>query len=346
MNPSLFNVLQHIANEHGEDVLNNPKRVQGLVADMAAGEAKAEKKALAKCFELGFYAEFKNSDEPEQTKAALVARLQREEGFARELSEDSVALIAALADALRPKPETPVENSDVQTGQADGQQPQPESATESARQPISETPEGSLKTRDDEIRQLKETMQKTKSGLIAAIIVGFIAVAVSIGVGVSKYNNLMDAYNGQSRKLTTAETEKSELENLVNSFEWRWSINVTSIKIGNSNNGRQLASPGTSLNARDIRYLTPEITYSSLASRDVTFYVKIIDPDGDIFRNPSISPRGSTYSQQGFVTRGSHQKLGLDGWGNGDRGIYWAGTWTVEVWLEGVCLRSEKVRLN
>jgi hypothetical protein len=70
MNKNLLDILQQIVNEHGEDILNNPKRVQGLLADMAAREPKAEKKALGKCFEMGFYAELKNSSEIEQDKVS------------------------------------------------------------------------------------------------------------------------------------------------------------------------------------------------------------------------------------------------------------------------------------
>jgi hypothetical protein len=102
MNDNLFNCLQQIVNEHGDDILNNPKRVHGLLADMAAREPKPEKKALDKCFEMGFYTELKNTDEPEQHKITFAKRLAYEEGFAPELCEGSVAIIAALVDALRP----------------------------------------------------------------------------------------------------------------------------------------------------------------------------------------------------------------------------------------------------
>jgi hypothetical protein len=108
MNNNLFVALQQMQNEHGEDLFNNPKRVQGLLADMAAHESKAEKKALGKCFEMGFYAELKNSSEPEQHKITLANRLAYEEGFAPELCEGSVAIIAALVEGQRAKEEARV----------------------------------------------------------------------------------------------------------------------------------------------------------------------------------------------------------------------------------------------
>jgi hypothetical protein len=122
MNSNLLNVLQQMINEYGEDILNNPKRVRGLLADIAAREPKAEKKALVKCFEMGFYTELKNTDETEPQKGTLVERLRNSEGFALELCEGSIDIIAALAnlqylksktlktgDTLCPKPGMPME---------------------------------------------------------------------------------------------------------------------------------------------------------------------------------------------------------------------------------------------
>jgi LysM repeat protein len=102
MNTNILTVLRQIVNDYGEDILNNPKRVRGLMADMAAGEPKAEKKALGACFEKGFYTELKNAVEPEEQKITLVNRLHYEEGFDLELCEDSVDIIAVLAGVQDP----------------------------------------------------------------------------------------------------------------------------------------------------------------------------------------------------------------------------------------------------
>jgi tetratricopeptide (TPR) repeat protein len=102
MNNNLIGILQQIANEYGEDILNNPKRVRGLLADMAAREPKAEKKALEKCFEMGFYIELKNSKKTALQKGVLIDRLQNQEGFAMELCKDSVDIITALIQGTKP----------------------------------------------------------------------------------------------------------------------------------------------------------------------------------------------------------------------------------------------------
>jgi hypothetical protein len=103
MNAKLFTVLQRIVSEHGEDILNHPKRVQAMLADMAPHESKAEKKALIKCVEMGFYAELTGTEAPDRN--LLERHLHNEEGFSDDLCEGSIAIIAALVDARRPKSE-------------------------------------------------------------------------------------------------------------------------------------------------------------------------------------------------------------------------------------------------
>jgi hypothetical protein len=78
----------------------------------------------------------------------------------------------------------------------------------------------------------------------------------------------------------------------------------------------------------------------------MTFYVKILRPNGSLMNNTSTSPNGYTNSSKANVTSGNNQKLSLSGWGNNDSSAFEAGEWTVEVWWEGVCLKSEKVRIN
>jgi tetratricopeptide (TPR) repeat protein len=143
-------------------------------------------------------------------------------------------------------------------------------------------------------------------------------------------NNLADVRNRQARAQITS------------------SLNITSMKVGNwstESNG-WITRPGERLTSAEIRYLMPDITVDSLTSGEMTFFVKIIDPWGGIFRNQETSPAGYTYSYTVQVSRKNNQNIDLLGWGKSDESIYFAGEWTVEVWYNGVCLRSEKVRIN
>jgi hypothetical protein len=126
-------------------------------------------------------------------------------------------------------------------------------------------------------------------------------------------------------------------------------IEITSIKAGNSDkNGAWLTRPGTSLSAVKMRYLKPVITYNSNVSMDssITFYWKIIKPNGQLNYNSSISPKNFTYKDTAYINRGTNQSLEFSGWGNSDESSYWAGNWTVEIWYKDVCLKSEKIYIG
>jgi tetratricopeptide (TPR) repeat protein len=141
--------------------------------------------------------------------------------------------------------------------------------------------------------------------------------------------------------------EKLKLKITTSNVKEVSDVNVTAIKVGNSTAGDTwLTNPGGALYASQMRYLSPEITYNSLNNEEITFYIKIIQPDGSLDRNSDISPVGYTYSAKGRVLRGNGQTLRLGGWGNSEVSTYKAGQWTVEVWYKNVCLRSEKVTIN
>jgi uncharacterized protein YgiM (DUF1202 family) len=124
-------------------------------------------------------------------------------------------------------------------------------------------------------------------------------------------------------------------------------IRITSIKAGNVTiNNEWINHPGETLYAQSIRFLKPVIMYDSAMSGKVIFYVKIIQPDGVIDRNPSESPVGYTNSAEVSVTKGESKSLNLSSWGTDNGGSYRRGQWTIEVWYEGVRLRSEKIMLN
>jgi hypothetical protein len=198
---------------------------------------------------------------------------------------------------------------------------------------------------------LKEKLKKTKSGRTAAIWLGIIGVAISIIVGAVNYSEMESRYYNESWRYSRVKSEHDELkakyDTLLADYEKSKSlfgIEITSIKVGNSDkDNRWLTRPGEPLSSARMRYLKPVITYNSTISENTTFYVKIIQPNGQLFYNASESPSGFTNSTTASINRGSNQSLELRGWGNNDQSNYASGTWTVEVWYNNVCLRSEKV---
>jgi hypothetical protein len=182
----------------------------------------------------------------------------------------------------------------------------------------------------DENRKFKESFEKTKSGLIAAIIIGALGIIIAIAVGYNKWK-AMDSL------LWSAYLEGQSL----------LQVNITDLKIGNTDNaGNWLTSPGEALESAKMRYLMPVITLNSVISGNITLNCKIIDGRGIVIRNPSISPEGYSNTTTINVSRSGNQSFKLTGWGNNDQSTYGSGEWTVEVWWNDVCLKSAKIRIN
>jgi RNA polymerase subunit RPABC4/transcription elongation factor Spt4 len=189
---------------------------------------------------------------------------------------------------------------------------------------------------DAENRKIAEDLKNTKSGLTAAIVIGAAGILIAIAVGYNQYN-LMES------RLRQAESDLRQTEPSL------LPINVTAIKVGNTAQDKTwLTNPGERLVSSQMRYLRPVITYNTTLDAEITFYVKIIQPNGNLDYNSSESPKGYSYATTARLTRGNNQTLTLSGWGNADRSNYRAGEWTVEVWYSdaGVCFRSEKVTIE
>jgi hypothetical protein len=122
-------------------------------------------------------------------------------------------------------------------------------------------------------------------------------------------------------------------------------IDITSLEVGNWADD-WIQSPGETLNAQDIKYLRPDITYNSSINAELTFNVKIFDPGYVLSRNTKTSPAGYTYSQDVNVSAGDGNNATLSGWGNAEGGAYYGGTWQVDVWWENVLLARRRVKLN
>ena len=65
-----------------------------------------------------------------------------------------------------------------------------------------------------------------------------------------------------------------------------------------------------------------------------------------VSRNRNSSPDGYSYESKRNITGGKGMSLVLNGWGSENAGTYQAGLYTVEVWCDGLCLRSEKIRMK
>jgi hypothetical protein len=335
MNENLRDTVKQIISQYGVEILNDSKRVNALLNDLAPKEPKGEKKAFIACLMYGFYTELQNTTEDRQLcKIRLAQKLHDDEGLDVTLCADTITLLETVLQSVNEKEseKSPEENAgEVTEPPNPAENTIPETAPAALlNQTIKDAEIERLTTELDQSNQekkaLTEKLESTKVGLAVTIVLGVIAIAISIGVGVNQYNGLMDDYNSLIR--------------IYNS------INVTSIKVGNWNNNQWITMPGGSLSASQMRFLIPVITYDSLINENIYLYVRIINPDGSVNRNPSTSPVDYTYSHVYQVSRGKEKSLELQGWGSDSGGVYSRGLYTVEVWYADVCLRSEKVKIN
>ncbi|MDR0451103.1 MAG: hypothetical protein LBH26_07535 [Treponema sp.] len=394
MNAALLLILQRIIAEQGETVLAEAKRVRAYLSDYGADIPGAEKNALVKCLEYGFCAELKNAlpGTRDAVKDRLARRLRDEEGLDAALCAGSVgALETALFGESPPEPAP--DGEQVTAGEQRGAG----EARPFHEEPPVSTPGGSAVFRNlqgggEEGREaalLKIQLYKTNRGLTAAIIIGILALFISIGIGLYYYNRVKENLDSQVSRYYSLEYRNRELEasyeelrSDYDSFQPRydelqsryntlqsshntlqsqhktlqsnydallknWTISVTSISVGNTDyNRRWITRAGGRLNASEIRYLTPVISYNSQISREVTLYVKIINPDGTVRRNSENSPQGYSYSTEGNVVIGNNRTWELSGWGNSDQSTYSRGNHRVEVWYQGIRLGTASVTLN
>ena len=223
-------------------------------------------------------------------------------------------------------------------------------------------PDENDKNGNGPLEQLRKKAKNTKIGLIVTIIISTIAIII-MGIFIfsldeeadyyymqnntlqNDYETLQRNYRGLNNDYQNLQQNYRALQNDYNSAKSIYRIRITSLRVGNVNNGTWLTDAGSPLYSSAIRYLTPLITYNSDINEDVVFYIKIINPNGTV-KTGSYSPSGYSYSSTVHVYRGNNQSLSLSGFGNSDSSSYYAGQYTIEVWYNFICLASEKVSIR
>jgi hypothetical protein len=349
MNTALLSELEKIRRENGIEAFDDIKLVGRALSKNAAVIAQPEYDVLMLCLMADYHKELIGAGEAlrDSVKESIAERLHGNEGIDAALCNSTLdTLEAALFDENEPvtkekEPEIPDIERLIN---------EKDNFIETLTKENNKLLERLNKEMDKFSRKNLEyetRLEKTKTGLIAAIVTGLAALIISIAVGHSQYDDLRIEYYTLMNSNSQLQTKYDTLMKDFNTSKKIWVVNVTTIKVGNSlGNGVWLTEPGGTLYASKMRYLTPVITYNSLVDRKMTFYTKIIAPDGRLFDNPSISPKGYSNSNEIQVNRGNDKTLRLRGWGNDNDGTYEAGQWTVEVWYNDVCLRSEKVTIR
>jgi formylglycine-generating enzyme required for sulfatase activity len=105
MNANLQDVVKKIIADQGLEVMNDSKRVNAYLNDLAPKEPKAEKKAFVTCLMNGFHAELKNgaADERQLCKNRLAQRLHDDEGLEMALCNDTLDLLEGVLFGEQPQ---------------------------------------------------------------------------------------------------------------------------------------------------------------------------------------------------------------------------------------------------
>jgi cell division protein FtsB len=199
---------------------------------------------------------------------------------------------------------------------------------------------------NEKLRLLQNTAGKLKGWLIAFIVL-FVGTVL---FGIYQYNTVqsqsyqISSLTNRNNNLTS---KNNELTTQLNNVIKNMNVRIDSLLIGNSDkNSNWLTFPGGKLYANQMRYLRPEVTLTSFIPGNLTFYIKKIRPDGSVVIDDVGTNSGFSYSDTINVRQGDNQKFVLTGWGNESSSSYTTGTWEVEIWYNGVCLKSQEVILN
>jgi hypothetical protein len=353
MNTDPLSVIKTLIADQGESVLADARRVRGYLSDFAADISRARKNALVKCLEYGLYAELKNA--PVESRAAvknrLAQKLRDEEGLDLALCAGAMDLLEAAAFEAPPvQPQVPAAEDDWVTVTE-----QREAEKRTAEQPVPVLPpvpspaENTAET-GGEADVLKKSLQKTKNGLIAAIVTGVIALAVSIGVGIYRYNEIertwISVVQEAAREYDSLDAQHTDLQSSHKQLAEKYPIIIKDIKAGNWNNNQWINRPGERLNASRVYRLKFSITYEGFVDKTIPLDIKWYYPNESSPRRwEESAPAGYTFSNGCSISK-TATSFEINPWGWDVPGNFPRGIHKIEVWYEGVCLGSTTVTLN
>lgn len=138
------------------------------------------------------------------------------------------------------------------------------------------------------------------------------------------------------------------VKTLTRKFEVKsTSLDIYDVKFGsNTKNGSTLIEHGNTLYSTELAYLSPKLYYNGeKTSTTKNIAYKILKPDGTLDRG-SNSPVGYTYSENKTFYPGTAKMVVLTGWGNEKKTGYSPGTYTFELYVDGVKKLTRKFEVK
>ena len=168
-------------------------------------------------------------------------------------------------------------------------------------------------------------------------------------------NNWRDTYRlyEESYKLLEKESTKEKMDHAAYMLNYMY---VYDIKFGNvDSSGTLIDAAGTTLYAGKVKYLKPYIYYRGLSDSrpNAKLQLKYIRPNGSLITGSS-SPEGYSTTEDKTVEnynyneeRAQSSPMSILGWGNEEYQTYQtAGTYTFELWCDGIFIFRKTVELH
>jgi Tfp pilus assembly protein PilF len=190
---NLLDVVKKIIAEQGFDVLNDSKRINGYLNDLAPNQPKAEKKAFVICLMNRFHAELQNTTEDRQLcKNRLAQKLHDDEGMELALCNNTLDLLEGVLFGEQPQKLQSSDNTIIDPLHAIN------------------TPDLSSKSMTDEVIQPEmSTVQKKRRG--TKVVIGIAAIAVVIVLIIFAVSNNQPSYTPSSTSTSNNVTAEDHM---------------------------------------------------------------------------------------------------------------------------------------
>lgn len=215
-----------------------------------------------------------------------------------------------------------------------------------------------------ETRTVKETDEFTNFimwvALIAAGILGYLYYTTNQKLDVSlsevesitaqldqakkDVSSLQSSNNYLQSQIQNLQQQKSQSEQNLQQLRSRvgstYPLIISDIEMGITNgSGGIVTNYGNTLYSSSTMYLEPKIYYEGISGGFTTLYIKLYKPNGQLSTGSS-SPSGYSYSTSLYIITGNNNST-LGGWGSSTRGHWDRGTYRIEIWYSGKCLKTK-----
>ncbi len=157
-------------------------------------------------------------------------------------------------------------------------------------------------------------------------------------------SSLQSTNSSLQNQLNNLRQEKAQAEQNLQNFRSKvgssYPLIISDLLVANTySNGTIETDYGNTIYSSRTMYLCPRISYEGVIPGNVTLYLKLYRPNGQLATGPS-SPNGYTYSSSEWIYSGNNTST-LGGWGNSTKGNWPSGTYRFEVWYKNTCLKSK-----